>query len=254
MTLAKRIIPALDIKDGQVVKGISFENVQAVGDPVALAKQYEADGADELVFLDITATNERRKTIMDVVQAVSQAVFIPLTVGGGIRTTDEMAQLIAAGADKIFVNSAAVKNPDLVTEGAKIFGSQAIVGAIDAKWDPKAQFYRVYVSGGQVPTDWNAVAWAQELQKRGAGELLVTSIDADGNQDGYDQRLYQELAAAVDLPLIASGGAGQVQDFVDLFEKTPVDAALAASVFHYGTVPIPKLKQALSQADVEVRQ
>lgn len=186
MVLAKRIIPALDIKDGQVVKGVQFKDVKAVGDPVALANHYQATGADELVLLDISATLENRDTIYDVVSAVSAAVFIPLTVGGGIRTVDNMTQLIASGADKVFVNSAAIDNPALVTAGAEKFGRQAIVGAIDVKWDVAWQKYRVYKAGGTIPTDLEAVAWAQELVRLGAGELLVTSMDADGGQQGFD--------------------------------------------------------------------
>ena len=247
MVLAKRIIPALDIKDGQVVKGVQFKDVKAVGDPVALANHYQATGADELVLLDISATLENRDTIYDVVSAVSAAVFIPLTVGGGIRTVDNMTQLIASGADKVFVNSAAIDNPALVTAGAEKFGRQAIVGAIDVKWDVAWQKYRVYKAGGTIPTDLEAVAWAQELVRLGAGELLVTSMDADG------VALYQQLLANVRVPVIASGGAGQISDFTEVFLGTQVDAALAASIFHFDKIPIPVLKNQLTKEGVTVR-
>lgn len=253
MGLAKRIIPALDIKNGQVVKGISFDQIRAVGDPVALAKRYQEMGADELVFLDITATIEGRATMKSVVDQVSKEIFIPLTVGGGIRSLDEMTSLIQAGADKIFLNSAAVKDPGLVTAGAQVFGAQAMVGAIDAKWDPVNGFYRVYIAGGTKPTELDAIKWAQELVRAGAGELLVTSIDADGQKKGYDLRLYQQLTAAVDVPIIASGGAGTTKDFVDVFADGSVDAALAASVFHYNQIAIPDLKRDLQEEQVEVR-
>ncbi|CAK1247723.1 imidazole glycerol phosphate synthase subunit HisF [Fructobacillus cardui] len=253
MGLAKRIIPALDIKNGQVVKGISFDQIRAVGDPVVLVKRYQEMGADELVFLDITATIEGRATMKSVVDQVSKEIFIPLTVGGGIRSLDEMTSLIQAGADKIFLNSAAVKDPGLVTAGAQVFGAQAMVGAIDAKWDPAKGFYRVYVSGGTKPTELDAIKWAQELVQAGAGELLVTSIDADGQKKGYDLRLYQQLTAAVDVPIIASGGAGTTKDFVDVFADGFVDAALAASVFHYNQIAIPDLKRDLQEEQVEVR-
>lgn len=253
MGLAKRIIPALDIKNGQVVKGISFDQIRAVGDPVALTKRYQEMGADELVFLDITATIEGRATMKSVVDQVSKEIFIPLTVGGGIRSLDEMTSLIQAGADKIFLNSAAVKDPGLVTAGAQVFGAQAMVGAIDAKWDAAGDFYRVYIAGGTKPTELDAIKWAQELVQAGAGELLVTSIDADGQKKGYDLRLYQQLTAAVDVPIIASGGAGTTKDFVDVFADSSVDAALAASVFHYNQIAIPDLKRDLKEEQVEVR-
>ncbi|GAO99637.1 imidazole glycerol phosphate synthase subunit HisF [Fructobacillus ficulneus] len=254
MTLAKRIIPALDIKNGQVVKGTKFLNLKTMGDPVTLAKAYQAAGADELVFLDITATLEDRATILSVVEAVSQAVFIPLTVGGGITSVAAMKELIAAGADKIFLNSAAVKDPSLVTAGAELFGAQAMVGAIDVKWDDRAGFYRVYVAGGTQATELNAIDWAKELVAAGAGELLVTSMDTDGVQEGYDVRLYQELTAAVAVPVIASGGAGTVEDFVDLFQQSPTDGALAASVFHLQQINIQDLKAKLAANEIEVRR
>ena len=253
MVLAKRIIPALDIKDGQVVKGVQFRDVKAVGDPVALAKRYQATRADELVLLDISATLENRGTIYDVVSAVSAAVFIPLTVGGGIRTVDNMTQLIASGADKVFVNSAAIDNPNLVRAGTEKFGRQAIVGAIDVKWDVAWQKYRVYKAGGTIPTNLEAITWAQELVRLGAGELLVTSMDADGGQQGFDVALYQQLLANVRVPVIASGGAGQIADFTEVFLETQVDAVLAASVFHFDKIPIPVLKTQLTKEGVTVR-
>ncbi|MFO9689757.1 imidazole glycerol phosphate synthase subunit HisF [Weissella confusa] len=253
MVLAKRIIPALDIKDGQVVKGVQFKDVKAVGDPVALAKRYQVTGADELVLLDISATLENRGTIYDVVSAVSAAVFIPLTVGGGIRTVDNMTQLIASGADKVFVNSAAIDNPNLVRAGAEKFGRQAIAGAIDVKWDVAWQKYRVYKAGGTIPTNLEAITWAQELVRLGAGELLVTSMDADGGQQGFDVALYQQLLANVRVPVIASGGAGQIADFTEVFLETQVDAVLAASVFHFDKIPIPVLKTQLTKEGVTVR-
>lgn len=253
MTLAKRIVPALDIKNGQVVKGVQFENLRSVGDPVTVAKAYEQAGADELVLLDITATLEERDTMMTIVNAISSVVFIPLTVGGGIRSTQDMTRLIKAGADKIFVNSAAVKQPELITKGAAIFGSQAIVGAIDVKWEPKSKFYQVYVAGGTQPTGLNAISWAKEMVALGAGELLVTSMDADGTKNGYDIDLYQQLTEVVSVPIIASGGAGKIEDFTALLTQTTVDAALAASVFHLGEIALPQLKQTLKKEGVAIR-
>ncbi|CAH1850620.1 imidazole glycerol phosphate synthase subunit HisF [Convivina intestini] len=253
MALTKRIIPALDIKNGAVVKGVQFNNVKAVGEPIAIAQAYQDSGADELVMLDITASLEDRKTMRSVVDGISAAVFIPLTVGGGIRTVADMAELVKAGADKIFVNSAAINDLSIVTQGAQIFGSQAIVGAIDVKWDQEAGFYRVYVQGGTQPTPWEVGKWAQALVEAGAGELLVTSMDADGMQAGYDLPLYQMLTQKVAVPIIASGGAGTIEDFEALFEQTNVDGALAASVFHFNTIPIPKLKAALKQRGISIR-
>ncbi|CAK8053598.1 imidazole glycerol phosphate synthase subunit HisF [Eupransor demetentiae] len=253
MTLNKRIIPALDIKNGRVVKGIQFQNVQAVGDPVAIAKEYQDLGADELVLLDISASQEDRKTAQEVVDDVSSQVFIPLTVGGGISSLADMKKIIQAGADKIFLNSAAVKQVDLVTQGAEVFGSQAMVVAIDVKWDVAEKSYRVYIKGGQEATDWEVGAWAQAVVKAGAGELLVTSMDADGTKQGYDIALYQYLCQQVDVPIIASGGAGKIEDFEELFLKTDVDGALAASVFHYKQIAIADLKAALQAKGVPVR-
>ncbi|MDR3191063.1 MAG: imidazole glycerol phosphate synthase subunit HisF [Lactobacillaceae bacterium] len=253
MTLAKRIVPALDVKEGRVVKGINFVNLQDVGDPVDAAKAYQAAGADELVFLDISATLEGRTTMIDMLERVSSVVFMPLTAGGGVTDLASMHAIIQAGADKVFLNSAAVKNPQLIMDGAKVFGSQAIVGAIDAKWDPNANMFRVYVSGGTKPTELNAIEWAQTMVEYGVGELLVTSMDADGTKNGYDLKLYQELDAVVNVPIVASGGAGTTQDFIEVFEQTNVDAALAASVFHYGEIPISTLKQALAEANVAIR-
>lgn len=251
--LAKRIIPCLDVDHGRVKKGVNFVNLQDVGDPTEIAAAYQKQGADELVFLDITATNEKRKAIVATIEEVASQVFMPLTVGGGIHKVDDMQNLLKAGADKTAVNSAAVSDPDLITQGAEKFGAQCVVLAVDAKWNPVRQGYDVYVNGGRKQTDLDAIEWAKEGVRRGAGELLVTSMDKDGTKSGYDIALYQQLTAAVNVPVIASGGCGQINDFSEVFAKTDVDGALAASVFHFGELTIPQVKQDLRTKGVIVR-
>lgn len=253
MTLAKRIIPALDVKNSRVVKGIQFKQLQDVGDPVASAIAYQDAGADELVFLDISATQEGRATMIEVIERVSAAVFIPLTAGGGVTDLASMKAIIQAGADKVFLNSAAVDNPALITAGAALYGSQAIVGAIDTKWDDAAKMYRVYTAGGTRPTALNALDWAETMVAHGVGELLVTSMLADGTKKGYDIALYQALQARVKVPMIASGGAGSQQDFTAVFQDGAVDGALAASVFHYGEMRLPELKMHLYEKGIPIR-
>ncbi|MFC6182188.1 imidazole glycerol phosphate synthase subunit HisF [Lactiplantibacillus daowaiensis] len=251
--LAKRLIPCLDVADGRVKKGVNFVNLTDVGDPVEIAAAYQQQGADELVFLDIAATNEHRKTMAALVEQVSAQVFMPLTIGGGISSVADMQRLLKAGADKVAINSAAVAQPALIQAGAEKFGNQCIVVAIDAAWDEQAQMYRVYTHGGKQATDLDAIAWAQQVVALGAGELLVTSMDRDGTKAGFDLKLYQALGEVVAVPIIASGGAGNLQDFVTVFEQAPVDGALAASVFHYGELTIGQVKQALAAKGVVVR-
>ena len=249
--LAKRIIPCLDVHHGKVVKGIHFVNLIDAGDPVENAVRYNAEGADELVFLDIAASVEERNILLDVVTRTAEAIFIPFTVGGGIRTVDDMNALLSAGADKISINTAAIQNPNLIEEGAKIFGDQCIVVAIDAKWN--GRFFEVYSHGGRTPTGKDAVAWAREAQSRGAGEILLTSIDRDGTKSGYDIPLLKAVTEAVHLPVIASGGAGKLEDFLEAFEEGRAAAALAASLFHFGKLSISKVKCFLEKNGVEVR-
>jgi cyclase len=251
--LAKRLIPCLDVADGRVKKGVNFVHLTDVGDPVAIAAAYQQQGADELVFLDISATNEHRKTMAALVEQVSAQVFMPLTIGGGISSVADMQRLLKAGADKVAINSAAVADPSLIQAGAEKFGNQCIVVAIDTAWDATAQKYRVYTHGGRQATDLETIAWAKQAVALGAGELLVTSMDRDGTKAGFDLDLYQALGAAVKVPIIASGGAGGLADFVDVFQQSPVDGALAASVFHYGELTISEVKQALRQKAVVVR-
>ncbi|GAB4267776.1 MAG: imidazole glycerol phosphate synthase subunit HisF [Candidatus Promineifilaceae bacterium] len=255
--LAKRIIPCLDVKDGRVVKGINFVELRDAGDPVEQAKVYDTAGADELVFLDITATHEARQTVMAMARAVADQVFIPFTVGGGIRTVDDMRAILRAGADKVAINSAAVRNPDLITQGAREFGSQAVVVAIDAKQklenDPIAK-WEVYVSGGRVPTGLDAVEWAQEAERRGAGEILLTSMDGDGTKAGYDIALTRAVADAVNIPVIASGGAGTLAHFAKALTTGGADAALAASLFHYKELTIEEVKAYLAEQGIPVRR
>ncbi|WP_125771173.1 imidazole glycerol phosphate synthase subunit HisF [Companilactobacillus furfuricola] len=251
--LAKRIIPCLDVADGRVKKGINFVNLTDVGDPVEIAAEYQKQGADELIFLDISATNEKRKTMIDVVEQVSKQVFMPLTIGGGVTSVEDIQKLLKAGADKVAINSAAVNDPDLITEGAKKFGNQCIVVAIDVKFDPESKQYFVYTHGGQQKTDIEAISWAKEVVAKGAGELLVTGMDQDGTKDGFNISLYQQLGEAVNVPIIASGGAGKLADFSDVFLQANVDGALAASVFHYGELTIDDVKSYLKQKGVVVR-
>jgi imidazole glycerol-phosphate synthase subunit HisF len=249
--LAKRIIPCLDVQDGRVVKGVNFERLRDAGDPVEAAMRYEAEGADELVFLDITASIERRNTLIDLVRRTSERVFIPFTVGGGIRTVQDIGQVLLAGADKIAVNTAALADPALITRGAAAFGSQCMVVAIDAK--RTGDTWTVYSHGGRTPTGRDALQWAREAIERGAGELLVTSIDADGTRAGYDVPLLAALEAQSPIPIIASGGAGALDDFRAALQQGRASAALAASVFHYGTFTIGQVKQYLARHAIPVR-
>ncbi len=253
--LAKRIIPCLDVSNGRVVKGVNFVDLRDAGDPVAQARVYDAAGADELVFLDITATHEARQTVMQMARAVADQVFIPFTVGGGIRSVADMRDILRSGADKISINSAAVRNPDLITRGAWEFGSQAIVVAIDARSMPgMIDKWEVLVRGGRERTGLDAVNWAIEVQRRGAGEILLTSMDGDGTQDGYDIALTRAVATAVDIPVIASGGAGKLEHFEEALTAGRADAALAASLFHYRQLSIAEVKAFLSTRGIPVRQ
>jgi imidazole glycerol-phosphate synthase subunit HisF len=249
--LSKRIIPCLDIKDGRVVKGVNFVNLRDAGDPVEQARLYDGQGADELVFLDISATHEGRKTTLDLVGRVADTVFMPLTVGGGIRVVDDMRNLLLAGADKISVNSAAVRNPELLSEGASRFGAQCIVLAIDARRNGTS--WEVYVNGGRLPTGIDAIEWAVRGVDLGAGEILLTSMDADGTLAGYDINLTRTIAEAVSVPVIASGGAGNPAHFAQVLTEGKADAALAASLFHDGKLLIPELKRDLQEQGVPVR-
>lgn len=249
---AKRIIPCLDVKNGRVVKGVSFVNLRDAGDPVECAIAYDKKGADELVLLDITATHEGRGTILDIVSRVADSIFIPFTVGGGIRTTDDFKELLRAGADKISVNSAAVRNPDLINDAAYKFGSQCVVCAIDAKRTEQGG-WEVYLNGGRLPTGIDALAWAEEAVRRGAGEILLTSMDCDGQKQGYDLALTKAVSERVDVPVIASGGAGALEHFYDAFTVGQADAVLAASLFHFNEIPIADLKAYLSEKGIPVR-
>lgn len=250
--LTKRIIPCLDVTDGRVVKGLRFVRLRDAGDPVALARFYYEEGADELVFLDISASAEERKTMAEVAKKVAQQIFIPFTIGGGIRTLDDIGRLLQAGADKVSINTAAVKNPNLIARAARRFGSQAIVVAIDAK--RKGNQWVVCTCGGRKETRLDAIRWAKEATAQGAGEILLTSIDRDGTRTGFDLRLTRAVANAVCVPVIASGGAGSKKDFLDVFQKTRVSAALAAGLFHYRKMRIPELKKYLKRNEVTVRE
>ena len=253
--LTKRIIPCLDVKDGKVVKGTSFVQLRDAGDPVALARRYYRQGADELVFLDITATPEGRDTVVEVVERVSEQVFMPLTVGGGLRNINDMRRMLQAGADKVSINTAAVLQPDLIGEGAVKFGSQCIVIAIDAKQvaDRPEPRWEVYISSGQKPTGIDAVSWAKKAVALGAGEVLLTSMDADGHRTGYDLELTRAISEAVPVPVIASGGAGAPEDLYQALVIGKADAVLAASIFHYGTYSIGETKKYLSERGIPVR-
>ncbi len=253
MTLTKRIIPCLDVTAGRVVKGVNFVDLQDIGNPVEIAKAYSDAGADELVFLDITATVEERKTMVDVVRETAGEVFIPLTVGGGIQSVADMQELLRAGADKVSLNSAALKRPALIQEGALKFGNQCIVVAIDAKYDEATHSWHVYSQGGRVDTGLDVIEWAKRAVDLGAGEILLTSMDGDGTKDGYDLALTKAVADAVNVPVIASGGCGSVQHMVDVFKQTQASAALAASIFHYGELEIGAIKQALATEGIVVR-
>lgn len=249
--LCKRIIPCLDIKEGRVVKGVNFINLVDAGDPVLIAEGYSKLGADEVVFLDITASYEKRGIILDVVKKTAEKVFIPLTVGGGIRTLEDIHNILMAGADKVSINSTAVTNKELIREGAKKYGNQCIVVAIDAKWN--GEFYEVYIHGGRTATGLDAIKWAKEVEALGAGEILLTSMDADGTKKGYELNLTKFVSEAVNIPVIASGGAGSKEDFYDVFEEGLADAALAASLFHYKELEIKDLKEYLRSKGVNVR-
>ena len=249
---AQRIIPCLDIKDGRVVKGINFVDLRDAGDPVESAKAYEIAGADEIVFLDITATSDSRNTVADLVRRVASEVFIPITVGGGIRTVDDIRAILRAGADKVSLNSAAVKNPRLITDGAEAFGRQCIVAAIDAKKKNDGT-WEVFISGGRIATGLDAVEWSVEMERLGAGEILLTSMDRDGTKSGYDLELTAQVSSRVNIPVIASGGAGNYSHFYDAFTEGKADAVLAASLFHYNEIPIRKLKKYLSERGIPVR-
>jgi cyclase len=258
--LARRIIPCLDVKDGRVVKGVNFVDLIDAGDPVAQAQVYDQEGADELVFLDITATHEARDIVIDMVRRVADTVFIPFTVGGGIRSVEDMRALLMAGADKVSINSAAVHNPGLITEAATRFGSQCVVVAIDARrrqgeaLGARGEGWDVYVSGGRTNTGIDAVAWAREVERRGAGEILLTSMDGDGTKEGYDIALTKAIAGAVNIPVIASGGAGRPEHFVAALTDGGAAAALAASLFHFRELSIAEVKAHVAAAGVPVRR
>lgn len=252
--LAKRIIPCLDIKDGRVVKGVNFLDLRDAGDPVEQATAYDRARADELVFMDIMATHEKRDIVRNMVRAVADSVFIPFTVGGGIRTVDDIRTILLAGADKVFINSTAVRRPQSITEGATRFGSQCIVVAIDAKKTGKTPSgWEVYVTGGRTPTGLDVLAWAQEAEKRGAGEILLTSMDTDGTLGGYDIPLTRAVADRVRIPVIASGGAGSLAHFAEVLTEGNANAALAASLFHYGELTIAEVKSYLAERGIPVR-
>lgn len=248
---AKRIIPCLDVKNGRVVKGMSFVNLVDAGDPVESAMQYDKQGADELVFLDITASSDSRNITIDMVEKVANSIFIPFTVGGGIRSVEDFNVLLRAGADKVSVNSAAVHRPKLISEAAYKFGSQCVVAAIDAKRNGDS--WEVYVNGGRTPVGMDAIEWAVKCEKLGAGEILLTSMDEDGQKKGYDIALTRAVSEKVNIPVIASGGAGALEHFYDAFTEGKADAVLAASLFHFGEIPIPELKKYLNEKGIPVR-
>ena len=250
--LRKRIIPCLDVDDGRVVKGVNFKNLRDAGDPVEIAKKYDRDEADELVFLDITASSDSRDIMVETVRAVAEEVFMPFTVGGGIRSAEDMRQILAAGADKISINTAAVEDPDLINRSADRFGSQCVVVAIDGK-KIDDENWRVYTHGGRKAVDKTVLDWAKEVENRGGGEILLTSMDCDGTKNGFDIPLLEKISSAVDIPVIASGGAGKPEHFVELFKKTEASAGLAASIFHYDEYPVPEVRQYCRQHDIPVR-
>jgi cyclase len=251
--LSRRIIPCLDVNAGRVVKGVKFQQLRDAGDPVACARAYDAQGADELVFLDITASSDERKIMHDVVAATAEQCFMPLTVGGGLRTLPDIEAMLRSGADKVSLNTAAIKNPQLIADASNRFGAQCIVVAIDAKREPDGKSWRVYTHGGRNPTELDAVAWARRSVELGAGEILLTSMDADGTKAGYDCELTRAVSDAVSVPVIASGGAGELQHFADVLEAGHASAVLAASLFHFGELTIPQVKTYLAQHGVPVR-
>ncbi|MFH2027731.1 MAG: imidazole glycerol phosphate synthase subunit HisF [Nanoarchaeota archaeon] len=253
--LSKRIIPCMDIRDGRVVKGIKFLGIRDAGNPIELAKEYNKQGADELVFLDITASHERRKTVVELVKKVGKEVFIPFTVGGGISTVEGIREILNAGADKVSINTAAVKNPQLLKEASDKFGSQCIVLAIDAKRNPKMKSgFEVYIYGGREPMGMDAVEWAKKGMNLGAGEILLTSMDRDGTKEGFDLELTNKISSAVNIPVIASGGVGKISDFADAFKKGKADAALAASIFHYKESTVKNVKDYCKKQGVVMRE
>ncbi|QUH31535.1 imidazole glycerol phosphate synthase subunit HisF [Vallitalea guaymasensis] len=251
--LSKRIIPCLDVDRGRVVKGINFVNLIDAGDPVEVAKIYNKSLADEIVFLDITATHEGRDTIVDVVRKTAKEIFIPLTVGGGIKTLDDFKKILRAGADKVAVNSGAIRRPELINEAANRFGNQCVVVAIDAKRNEEHNSWDVYINGGRINTDIDAIWWAKEVCRRGAGEILLTSMDKDGTKSGYDIELTKKISEIVDVPVIASGGAGNMEHFKDVLTFGKADAALAASLFHFKEIEIIELKKYLDSNEIPVR-
>lgn len=254
--LAKRIIPCLDVKDGRVVKGTNFLNLKDAGDPAEIAAVYDREGADELTFLDITASHENRDIILDVVQKTAEQVFMPLTVGGGIRNIDDIRRLLNAGADKVSINTAAVKDPEFITKASRRFGSQCIVVAIDAKRiksNVNTAKWEVYINGGRTPTGLDAIEWAKTVENKGAGEILLTSMDCDGTKDGFDVALNSTVSESVNIPIIASGGAGRLEHFYDVFTKGKADAALAASIFHYREISIRAVKEYLIKKGIITR-
>lgn len=251
--LAKRIIPCLDVKEGRVVKGVNFVNLRDAGDPVELAALYDREGADEIIFLDISASVEGRETMIDVVRRTAGEISIPFTVGGGISKVEDMKNILRAGADKIGINTAAVLNPQLINDGSQRFGAQCIVVAVDAKFNPEWGEWEVYTHGGRKSTGIRAIAWIKEAEQRGAGEILLTSMDADGTKDGFDIDLTSAVSEAVNIPIIASGGAGTSDHFYDVFTKGKADAGLAATIFHYKEIGIPELKNQLKDKGVEIR-
>jgi len=249
--LKKRIIPCLDIIDGRIVKGVKFLDIQDAGDPIELAKKYVAQDADELVFLDITATVENRKTLIKLVTHVAEEINIPFTVGGGINTVKDVSNLIKAGADKVSINSSAVKRPELITEIANQFGSQCVVVAIDTKFEDEE--WKVFVHGGRTPTPLKTLDWVKQVEKLGAGEILLTSMNNDGTKNGFSIDITRDVANAVNIPVIASGGAGSSEHFKEVFEQTGATGGLAASIFHYGEIPIPELKNYLTEKQIAIR-
>lgn len=251
--LTKRIIPCLDVTEGRVVKGIQFVNLRDAGDPVEMAAFYDQQGADELVFLDISASHEGRETMVDVVEQVAGKLAIPFTVGGGINTLEDMKRILRAGADKVSLNTAAVSRPELITEGSDFFGAQCIVVAVDAKRDPKRGSWTVYTHGGRRETEWDVLDWVKEAVRRGAGEILLTSMDQDGEKTGFDNALTRAVSEAVPVPVIASGGAGGQEDFYDVFTDGKADAALAASIFHYKETSVEAVKDYLKTKGLAIR-
>ena len=251
--LTKRIIPCLDVRDGKVVKGINFVGIKEVGDPVELAAEYDRQGADELIFLDITATSDDRNTMVDMVERTAKQVFIPFTVGGGIRSIEDIRKMLLAGADKVSLNSSALKNPDLIRQGAEMIGSQCIVLAVDAKKREDGTGWDAYLAGGRINTHKDVIEWVKEAEKLGAGEILLTSMDADGTLQGFDLELTQAVRNAVNVPVIASGGCGKLEDFYDVLKEDTADAALAASLFHYGTLSVGEVKDYLKEKGIHAR-